>query len=362
MAGLYIHIPFCKSRCKYCDFFSTTQLDKRAQYVEALLAEWHDRQQELTEEIHTIYIGGGTPSMLETNDLKRIIDSCIHSPHSPIAPSECTIEANPGDITTEKAKAWRAMGINRLSIGIQTFDNNLLQLIGRRHTAEQAKQAISIAQNAGFDNISIDLMYALPSQTMEQWQKDVGIALQLDIQHISTYGLIYEENTLLTRMLMQEKIEAVDEETELQMYDYLVHQLTSNGFQHYEVSNFARDGRESKHNSNYWNDTPYMGLGAGAHSYDGTNRQWNICNIDTYILQSLLHDLQPEIETLSDEQRHIEHIMLALRTSKGVAKNQVCMDKAYPYIQQGMLTEHNNQLIATTKGFHILNRIIEDLI
>lgn len=362
MAGLYIHIPFCKSRCKYCDFFSTTQLDKRAQYVEALLAEWHDRQQELTEEIHTIYIGGGTPSMLETNDLKRIIDSCIHSPHSPITPSECTIEANPGDITTEKAKAWRAMGINRLSIGIQTFDNNLLQIIGRRHTAEQAKQAISIAQNAGFDNISIDLMYALPSQTMEQWQKDVGIALQLDIQHISTYGLIYEENTLLTRMLMQEKIEAVDEETELQMYDYLVHQLTSNGFQHYEVSNFAREGRESKHNSNYWNDTPYMGLGAGAHSYDGTNRQWNVCNIDTYILQSLLHDLQPEIETLSDEQRHIEHIMLALRTSKGVAKNQVCMDKAYPYIQQGMLTELNNQLIATTKGFHILNRIIEDLI
>ncbi len=362
MAGLYIHIPFCKSRCKYCDFFSTTQLDKRAQYVEALLAEWHDRQQELTEEIHTIYIGGGTPSTLETNDLKRIIDSCINSPHSLIIPTECTIEANPGDITTEKVSAWRAMGINRLSIGIQTFDDNLLQLIGRRHTATQAKQAVSIAQNAGFDNISIDLMYALPSQTMKQWQKDISTALQLDIQHISTYGLIYEEDTLLTRMLTQGKIEAIDEEIELQMYDFLVQQLTNNGFKHYEVSNFARDGKESKHNSNYWNDTPYIGLGAGAHSYNCARRQWNINDINTYIRQSLTHTLQPEIETLSEEQRHIEHIMLALRTSKGVAKNQIRMDKAYPYIQQGMLTEHDNQLIATTRGFHILNRIIEDLI
>ena len=193
---------------------------------------------------------------------------------------ELTLEANPGDITLETAQAWRAMGFNRLSIGIQSFDDDLLQLIGRRHTAEQARKAVFIAQKAGFDNISIDLMYALPTQTMEQWQKDVQQALQLGIQHISTYGLIYEDGTVLTKLLMDNRLQPVDEETEMRMYDYLVEQLTANGFVHYEVSNFALSGRQSQHNSSYWNDTPYMGLGAGAHSYDGQCRQWNIADLD----------------------------------------------------------------------------------
>ena len=374
MAGIYIHIPFCKSRCKYCDFFSTTHLEKRAQYVAALLEEWRMRAHEVNGPIHTIYIGGGTPSMLDDSSLQMIIEairreSSLNSTAisgalqgNEAMLQEITMEANPGDITLERAQAWRKMGINRLSIGIQSFDDKLLQLIGRRHTAEQARKAVAAAQAAGFDNISIDLMYALPSQTMEQWQKDVAEALQMDVQHISTYGLIYEEGTVLMTLLDHGVIEAVDEDTEMQMYDYLVGQLAANNFEHYEVSNFALPNRQSRHNSSYWNNTPYIGLGADAHSYDGQVRQWNISDLDTYIAQAMAHQLQPEKEVLSEEQRHTERVMLGLRTNSGIGIDEIDRSKAQPYIAQGMLIEKDNRIVATTKGYHILNRIIEDLI
>ena len=361
MAGIYIHIPFCKSRCKYCDFFSTTHLQKQAQYVEAVLAEWQMRQHQLSDPIHTIYIGGGTPSTLDNAALDRILQAILSTcPDS--RPHEITIEANPGDITLEKAQAWRAMGINRLSMGIQSFHDHLLQLIGRRHTAKQAIEAVQLAQAAGFDNISIDLMYALPDQTMQMWQQDVQQALSLGVQHISSYGLIYEDGTVLTTLLEHGQIEAVDEDTEMLMYDYLVEQLTANGFLHYEVSNFALPNRHSMHNSNYWNDTPYIGLGAGAHSYDGQQRQWNISDLDIYIERALAHDLPPEIETLTPEQKHTERIMLGLRTCQGVPKELINFSNALPYLQQGLLVEKDNRIVATTQGYHILNRIIEDLI
>ena len=374
MAGIYIHIPFCKSRCKYCDFFSTIHLEKRAQYVAALLEEWRMRAHEVKEPIHTIYIGGGTPSMLDDSSLQMIIEairreSPLNSTAIPGARQgdeailqEITMEANPGDITLERAQAWRKMGINRLSIGVQSMDDELLQLIGRRHTAEQARKAVATAQAAEFDNISIDLMYALPSQTMEQWQKDVAEALQMGVQHISTYGLIYEEGTVLMTLLDHGVIEAVDEDTEMQMYDYLVGQLAANNFEHYEVSNFALQNHQSKHNSSYWNNTPYIGLGAGAHSYDGQVRQWNISDLDTYIAQAMAHQLQPEKEVLSEEQRHTERVMLGLRTNSGIGIDEIDRSKAQPYIAQGMLIEKDNRIVATTKGYHILNRIIEDLI
>ena len=360
MAGIYIHIPFCKSRCKYCDFFSTTHLEKRAQYVAALLEEWRMRMREVKEPIRTIYIGGGTPSTLAVDSLKLIVDSLLLNVES--QEQEITMEVNPGDVTAEKAHAWRAIGINRLSIGIQSFDDKLLQLIGRRHTAEQARKAVAAAQAAGFDNISIDLMYALPSQTMEQWQKDVAEALQMGVQHISTYGLIYEEGTVLMTLLDHGVIEALDEDTEMQMYDYLVGQLAANNFEHYEVSNFALQNHQSRHNSSYWNNTPYIGLGAGAHSYDGQVRQWNISDLDTYIAQAMAHQLQPEKEVLSEEQRHTERVMLGLRTNSGIGIDEIDRSKAQTYIAQGMLIEKDNRIVATTKGYHILNRIIEDLI
>lgn len=357
MAGIYIHIPFCKSRCKYCDFFSTTHMEKREQYVEALLCEWKDRQHELLEPIRTLYIGGGTPSTLDIDSLQLIVDSLQVN-----TVEEITLEVNPGDVTKEKATAWRKIGINRLSMGVQSFNDALLQLVGRRHTAQEAREAVAIAQAAGFDNISIDLMYALPSQTMVQWQNDVEEALQLGVQHISSYGLIYEEGTALTTLLEHGVIEAVDEDTEMQMYDYLVERLTANGYVHYEVSNFALPGRESKHNSSYWNDTPYLGLGAGAHSYDGNTRTWNVSDLDEYIQQAINHRLQPEKEELTAEARHMERVMLGLRTNQGVAVEDINMAKAEVHLQQGWLRQEGNRVIATTQGFHVLNRIIEDLV
>ncbi len=320
--------------------------------------------------ISTIYIGGGTPSTLQVEELKTIVEAIRREAKGDEAKGdeakgkeiEITLEANPGDITEEKVRAWREMGINRLSIGIQSFHDELLQLIGRRHNAEQARRAVAMAQAAGFDNISIDLIYALPSQTMEMWKKDVAEALQLGVQHVSTYGLIYEEGTALTTLLDHGVIEAVDEDTEMQMYDYIVAELTARGYIHYEVSNFALPKCESQHNSSYWNDTPYIGLGAGAHSYDGQCRSWNISDLDSYIAQAMKHELQPETEQLTDEQRHTERVMLGLRTNRGVAMEDIDSSKAEAYIQQGWLKKVGTRVVATTKGFHILNRIIEDLV
>lgn len=324
--------------------------------MDALLAEWEERREGIAPSVRTIYIGGGTPSTLELLDLQRIVQSM------PQTYEEFTMEVNPGDVTLEKARAWRAIGINRLSMGVQSFDDTLLQLIGRRHTAQQAREAVAIVQQAGFDNISIDLMYALPSETMEQWQHDVAQALALGVQHISSYGLIYEEGTVLMTLLEHGVVEAVDEDTEMQMYDYLVEKLTENGYLHYEVSNFAQPGRESMHNSSYWSDIPYLGLGAGAHSYDGKKRQWNVSELDAYIQQAKAHAWQPEQEYLTDEQRHTERVMLGLRTNTGVAIEDVNRTRVEQYVQQGLLRLEGERLIATTKGYHILNRIIEDLL
>lgn len=367
-----MHIPFCKSRCKYCDFYSTTLLGRRGEYVDAVMKEWAQcamRNALCTMgNAETIYIGGGTPSLLDVEDLRRLLGVL------PVESArEVTIEANPSDITHEKAKAWKAMGVNRLSIGIQSFNDDMLRLIGRRHTAEQAREAVRIAREEGFENISVDLIYGLPhamrnakcvmhNAAMEVLKRDVEELLRQEVEHISTYCLSYEEGTAITRMLECSEIEEVDEDTENQMFDYIVEQLTKAGYEHYEVSNFARPGRRSRHNSSYWNDTPYIGLGAGAHSYDGVHRYWNPSDIDLYIKGALAHDLQREQETLTDEQRHTERVMLGLRTAEGIAQSDVDEAKALPYLRRGLLRAEGNRIAATTKGYHILNRIIEDLI
>ncbi len=377
MAGVYVHIPFCKSRCKYCDFYSTTLLGRRGEYVDAVIEEWAMQNAEdgVHDDVETLYIGGGTPSLLDVEDLRRLLEVL------PVESArEVTIEANPGDITHEKAKAWKAMGVNRLSIGIQSFNDDMLRLIGRRHTAEQAREAVRIARDEGFENISADLIYGLPrgikneelrmkngklceaDNAVELLQRDVEELLRLEVEHISTYCLSYEEGTAITRMLECSEIEEVDEDTENQMFDYIVEQLTKAGYEHYEVSNFAHKGRRSRHNSNYWNDTPYIGLGAGAHSYDGVHRYWNPSDIDLYIKGALAHDLQREQETLTNEQRHTERVMLGLRTAEGIARSDVDEAKALPYLRRRLLREEGDHLVATTEGYHILNRIIEDLI
>ena len=362
MAGIYVHIPFCKSRCRYCDFFSTTQLEKRELYIDALINEWQTYQSKWSrQEIQTLYLGGGTPSLLSIESLHKLLHSILNS-INPNTIQEITLEANPGDITADKIQAWRAIGINRLSIGIQSFNDRLLQLVGRRHNAKQAIQAVRTAQAEGINNISIDLMYALPTQSMEEWQADIELALELNVPHISSYGLIYEEGTSLSQLLEQGRITAIDEEVEMRMYDQLVDQLTQHGYEHYEVSNFSLPGRHSKHNSSYWKDSPYLGLGASAHSYDGKKRWWNVANIDQYITLAMSHSLTPEQEIIGKEERHMELVMLGLRTSEGVKCSIVNMDKAQTYISQGLLQIKGENLVATTKGYHILNRIIEDLV
>ncbi len=374
MAGLYVHIPFCKRRCLYCDFFSTTLLERREEYVQAVLQEINNRREEAGEPIRTIYIGGGTPSMLTAEQIRTIL-AAIGTKDA----KEITMETNPGDLTSEYLHAIRRAGINRLSIGIQSFKDELLQLIGRRHTATQAINAVHMAQKAGFDNISIDLMYALPTQTMTLWEEDIESALRMNIQHISCYGLMYEDGTALSHMRDTGDIEPIDEDTENKMYDVLCCRLKQAGFTHYEVSNFALPGYEAKHNSSYWNGTPYVGIGAGAHSYVGRTRSWNPNDIDAYINGIKQSNLVRESEQLSDTDLYNEHIMLGLRTCQGiyVDKTPIKPRQNPDPLTSGLrddngtiarlcgegllrLTE-DRRIVATQKGLHVLNSIITEL-
>ncbi len=352
MAGIYVHIPFCVSRCAYCDFYSTTCLDKRHEYVEAVINEWHERQDYLQgEAVQTIYLGGGTPSVLEIEDIQKLLTAL------PLTTAqEITLEANPGDLNEAKLRAIRALGVNRLSIGIQCFDDKMLQRIGRRHTRQQAIEAVQMAQQVGFDNLSIDLIYGLPDQTLDEWKEQVTIALNLGVQHISTYCLTIEPSTTLGQQFEAGIIEEVDENTENSMFDYICQAAQAKGYEHYEISNFALPNYKSQHNSSYWNGTKYIGLGAGAHSYDGHSRQWNKPDLEQY-----LRSREVEREQLSELDRYNETIMLSLRTSQGLAADQIEPNKMSKWIERGMIIKQNNAYIATQAGQHILNTIIEDL-
>ena len=320
--------------------------------MEAVINEWHERQDYLSgEPIQTIYLGGGTPSVLEIEDLKRLLSALPVS-----TAQEITMEVNPGDLTEDKLRAIRSLGVNRLSIGIQCFDDELLQRIGRRHNSQQAIEAVQLAQRVGFDNISIDLIYGLPNQTLEHWKEQVATAFSLDVQHISTYCLMIEPSTTLGRQFDAGIIKAVDEDAENSMYDYICHEAKAKGYNHYEMSNFALPNCESKHNSSYWNGTPYIGLGAGAHSYNGHSRQWNISDLDQYL------STRPfEVEELSETDVYNEKIMLSLRTAKGLQTEVVEEQKIRPWIERGYIKKKDNAYVATQEGQHILNTIIEDL-
>ena len=366
MAGLYVHIPFCKKRCLYCDFFSTTLLERRGEYVDALLQEISARKGELNEPVRTVYIGGGTPSTLDTIDVFRIMRT-INAPEA----EEVTIEVNPGDITPRYLNELRQCGINRLSIGVQSFKDDLLKLLGRRHSAVQAIDAVRMAQQAGFDNISIDLMYALPEQKKSHWVADIELALRLNVQHISCYGLMYEEGTQLTCKRDKGELTPIDEDTENEMYDYLCQRLAKAGYHHYEVSNFALPGYEAKHNSSYWNGTPYIGVGAGAHSYLPPVRSWNPDDLSKYMKGVTGYGLQVtgngirESESLGERELYNERIMLGLRTDQGIAEKDLALSPAgavQGWIEQDMLRNTDDgRIVATQKGIHLLNRIIEDL-
>ncbi len=374
MAGIYIHIPFCKSRCIYCDFFSTTSLPLRERYVAALCREIELRSGGLSAEerrIETIYLGGGTPSQLSIEQLQQIFDAvfeCFQIGEG----AEITMEANPDDVNATYLQGMKQLPVNRLSFGIQTFDDERLKFIRRRHTAQEAFDTVRRCQAAGFGNISVDLMFGFPQETLEEWESDIETALSLKVQHVSAYSLMYEEGTALTRMLEAGDIEEIDEELSLQMYVRLVERMKKAGFEHYEISNFALPERRSRHNSSYWHGIPYYGFGAGAHSYDGNSRSWNANDLLIYIKGVETGRLATEGETLNTEQKYDECVMVGLRTCEGVDLQHIesafgkqflsyLLENAQPHLESGKLCIERNWMHLTEQGIHTSNDIISDL-
>lgn len=369
VAGIYIHVPFCQGRCIYCDFYSTTEGEEwKSRYVDALLAELRMRRDELPlARVHSIYIGGGTPSQLPARALSGILNEvCRLFPVD--SDAEVTVEANPDDVTPEWLAALSYTPVNRLSMGVQSFDDALLRLIRRRHTAQQAVCAVEQAALHGISNVSIDLIYGLPTQTMEQWQADVRQALALDVQHLSAYSLSYEEGTPLWRMLEQGRIEEADEELSLCMFEHLIDSTRAAGFTHYEISNFCRPGRHSQHNSAYWHGVPYLGFGPGAHSYDGMRtRRWNLSDLKGYVQAA--GSMPPhQSEVLTDDELYDETVMTRLRTSEGLsldlltaAYRAYCMAQAEPHLRAGRLEQAGSTIRLTRQGIFTSNDIISDL-
>lgn len=367
MAGIYVHIPFCKSRCVYCGFFSTTLLEKRSEYVDAVVDELKRRRHYLAgKPVGTIYFGGGTPSLLSVTDTERILDA-IYNIYNVREGAEVTMEGNPDDLTPALLHGLKGLGVNRLSMGVQTFDDARLAFLRRRHSAQQAVDAVRTAVQAGFQNISIDLMFGFPTQTMEAWKSDVQRALTLPVQHISAYSLMYEEGTRLRKMLDAGDIAELDEEISLQMYEYLMDTLSVAGYRHYEISNFALPGMESRHNSGYWQGVPYLGVGAGAHSYDGKNRHYNVDSLVSYLSQE-----PPMREQLTENERYDEFVFTGLRTAEGLQLAelekrfgtefvQYCLQNAQPHIDGGRLVHEGRVLRLTRSGLFVSNDVMSDL-
>lgn len=369
MAGIYIHIPFCKSRCIYCGFYSSTLLSLQDDYTEALCQEMEWRQNEV-EDIHTIYLGGGTPSQLSEANLRKIFDF-INKVYAP-DPDEVTIECNPDDVTPAFAHLLTSLGINRVSMGVQSFSDKRLQFLHRRHSAQQALNAIDYLHQAGIDNISIDLIFAYPDETLEEALQDVKIATRLDVKHISAYNLMYEEGTVLSKWLQQHKVKEVDEELSLSIYNHFIDILGDHGFEHYEISNFAKAGFRSKHNSSYWKDIPYLGLGAAACSYNKVTRKQNVADISQYIAAIRKGTLQQEIEKVTTISHYNDFVMTALRTYEGIDLRTIdhefgqntltyLQEQATPYIKRNLLEVVGDHLRLTKEGIFLSDGITAEL-
>lgn len=374
MAGLYIHIPFCASRCIYCGFYSTTSLKWRQRYVDAVCKEMSLPPAPSIERgrIDTIYLGGGTPSQLTIPQLEQLflyINKVypLTTHHSPRTP-EITIEMNPDDVTPEYAAVLPQLGINRVSMGAQTFDDERLRFLHRRHTSSQVPQAVKILRDAGIQNISIDLMYGFPNETLKDWERDIDAALALGVEHISAYCLMIEEGTPLWKLTIENGEWRIDEELERQMYEQLIDKLTTAGYEHYEISNFAKPGYRSLHNSSYWQDIPYIGLGAAAHSYDGKRRSWNVSDIKQYIEGIEQAERPCEYEDIDDDTHYNDRITTALRTSDGLdlstlsdRHRRFCMKEAQKFIDDGLLRIVDNHLALTRKGLFVSDYIMSSL-
>ena len=372
MAGIYIHIPFCKRRCIYCDFFSTTQSEKKSAYVHALCRELEMRKDYLEgEDIETIYLGGGTPSQLLREEMEEIFNH-IYKVYPVKENAEITLEANPDDLTPEYVAMLRQLPINRISMGIQTFQEETLKLLHRRHTAVQAIEAFRRCREAGFQNISIDLMYGLPGETLDTWRADLQQAIDLRPEHISAYHLIYEEGTALWKLREQHQVEEADEDLSVSLFSTLIEQLSEAGYQHYEISNFCLPGLHSRHNSSYWTGKKYLGCGPSAHSFNGVSRQWNVASLESYMKGVEEGELDVEVEELDLYTRYNDFVLTSIRTAWGMPLSKLrsefgeelyryCMRMAKPHLEQGVLEIGEDVLRLTRKGIFVSDGIMSDL-
>lgn len=393
MAGVYIHIPFCASRCIYCGFYSTVLLEYRRRYVDAVCHEMVLRQGYLPDEslIETIYLGGGTPSQLSGEELRLLFDN-INKVYALSPTPEVTMECNPDDITPDYAATLGRLPINRVSMGAQTFDDARLAFLHRRHTAADVSRAVNLLRKAGIGNISIDLMFGFPGETLDDWQRDIEAALSLCVEHISAYSLMYEEGTVLYDALKRGKLQAtssdgsispskpIDEELSLKMYETLIDSLARAGYEQYEISNFAwakagsMKGETisdycSHHNSSYWQAIPYIGLGAAAHSYDGRSRQWNVSNLLHYMTAIEQRKVPFEREILDDDTRYNDLITTALRTREGIRLTALqpkyrdyLLKNARTSLRSGHLVIDGDSIHLTRSGLFVSNSVMSDLI
>jgi oxygen-independent coproporphyrinogen-3 oxidase len=371
VSGIYIHIPFCKQACHYCDFHFSTSLKKRNELINALKKELFLRAEELkNSQVETIYFGGGTPSLLSADELNEIIEE-VTKYYNVAKSAEITLEANPDDLTSEKLIALSQSPINRLSIGVQSFFEADLQLMNRAHNALEAKQCI-VETKKYFSNISIDLIYGVPGMSEAQWKENLAIALQLDTPHISSYALTVEPRTALKKHIEKGLIKPVDDEVTQRHFEILVETLTAAGFEHYELSNFAKDGLFSKNNTAYWLGKSYLGIGPSAHSFDGNSRSWNINNNAKYIKAIERLELPLEIENLTTNDKYNEYIMTGLRTQWGISLKKIeasfgvrfkvyLLQEAQKHIEQELLCIENDTLLVTKKGKFLSDGIASDL-
>jgi oxygen-independent coproporphyrinogen III oxidase len=374
MAGIYIHIPFCKSACNYCNFHFSTSLRYKNEFVAALLNEiqlQHQNNYLGNQTVETIYFGGGTPSLLSKDELTAIMKA-LHE-YYPVSPAaEITLEANPDDVNDEQLSNWLQLGINRLSIGIQSLFDEDLQWMNRAHTSAQAKEVISKARAAGFENFTVDLIYGTPGLTDKNWQYNIDWVLQQGITHLSCYALTVEPKTPLDKLIKTLQKQDVDAAQQSRQFVQLMNCMEAAGFEHYEISNFAKPGHRSRHNSSYWHGVPYLGLGPSAHSFNGTSRQWNVANNQQYISAWMEHKIPFEKEELTETQQLNEYIMTSLRLMEGcnlsyvenkfgVTKSNQLKQQAERFLHLHWMKEENNHLILTREGKLFADRIAGDL-
>ena len=372
MAGIYIHIPFCRQKCYYCDFYKTVNTSLKNRFLSVLSEEANVRKNYLQNEpVETIYFGGGTPSVLEIKEIDKILKMlCGHFEISKDA--EITFEANPDDLSVEYLSGIRQTGVNRLSIGIQAFQDTHLKKMNRRHDAAQAVEVVENAARLGFDNLGVDLIYGLPNLTKNEWKESLKQVFQLPVQHLSAYHLTYHEGTAFYTWLKKGTLKELSETESVDQFNMLVNEAEKAGFEQYEISNFARDEKYSKHNTAYWFGKKYLGLGPSAHSFDQKSRRWNISHVESYIKGIENKTAYFEEEHLSEKDRFNEHILTRIRTKWGVSlalvKEQFgkelenyLLSQSAKYIQMGNIQLNQSTLTLSKNGLFISDEIMADL-